>query len=136
MKQSYSDIVDRISDDSNLWWDENGVPRYGEFSPRLVANIYASEVALLKIACQNCSQQFLVAISILTLIEGDSLIAKIRDRTLEYGDPPNVSCCPAGPTMSSIPLKVIQFWKYDSDKLEMVRLPEHEVDVIPKWAIH
>lgn len=134
MKQSYLDILDRRPNDSVLWWDENGVPRYGKFSPHLVANIYASEIVLLKVACQNCNQQFLVAISALVLSGDNSLITKIENRTLEYGDPPNAGCCPAGPTMSSIPLKVLQFWKYDGDELEMVRLPEYETEIVPNWA--
>lgn len=134
MKQPYLDIINRISNDSVLWWDENGVPRYDRFSPRLASNIYASEVALLKVACQNCSQQFLVVISALVLSDNNSLLSKIKNRALEYGDPPNVSCCPAGPTMSSIPLKVLQFWKHDGNRLEMVRLSEYEIEIVPDWA--
>lgn len=38
MHASYSDITDRLGEPQ--WWDENAVPRYCEFEPARVANIY------------------------------------------------------------------------------------------------
>lgn len=46
-----------------LWWDENGTPRFQPHHPDLCADIYADEVALLKIACQRCGREFLVQMS-------------------------------------------------------------------------
>lgn len=59
MKPTYSDIVTRIEEDPT-WFDENGAPRYGKFTPDQMSNIYADEVVLLEIACQSCRKRFLV----------------------------------------------------------------------------
>ncbi len=34
----------------------------------------------------------------------------IQDGSLHYGDPPNIDCCGAGPTMNSIPIRVVEYW--------------------------
>ena len=41
MHQHYKDILDRIAEPP-VWFDEHGVPRFGDFSPRNLSNIYAS----------------------------------------------------------------------------------------------
>ena len=45
MFTEYSDILDKIPEPPQ-WWDEHRVPRYVEFAPHLVADIYADEAAL------------------------------------------------------------------------------------------
>ena len=44
--------------------------------------------------------------------DGDlpTLSERIRDMTIAYGDPPNIGCCPAGPTMNSVPRRVLEYW--------------------------
>ena len=37
MKESYEDITSRIPE-SPSWYDQNGTPRYGEFSPERCPN--------------------------------------------------------------------------------------------------
>lgn len=59
MKESYDDITLRIVEKPS-WWDQDGVPRYGEHSPYKCPDIYADEVVLLKITCQSCQREFLV----------------------------------------------------------------------------
>ena len=34
----------------------------------------------------------------------------ILTHELHYGDPPNDGCCDAGPTMNSVPHRVIEYW--------------------------
>lgn len=59
MHPTYDDITGRIAE-APSWWQEGGVPRYGEFSPDRSSSIYAREVALVEIACQACGTRFKV----------------------------------------------------------------------------
>lgn len=139
MHHHYNDITDRIGSKPK-WWDEHAVPRYCDFHPDQTANIYANEVVLLLIACQDCGHEFPVCMSqsrgemamraynILVekhmrkptdeefsgQMERWSLASQIETDTIHYGDPPNAcppSCC-AGSTMNSIPLRVLQYWRH------------------------
>ena len=121
MKHDYQDITSRIAEPP-AWWDEHGVPRYGAFEPGLQADLYAEEVALLAIECQNCGHAFEVCVSgcaasdrnVLLFKSGhaiESLADLITTQHIRYGDPPNVGCCPSGPTMASVPRRVLQYWK-------------------------
>jgi hypothetical protein len=126
MKASYNDIKSRIKEVPR-WYDEYGVPRYEKFLPRLVSDIYAQEVVLLKIACQECHQEFLVAISwdayrlipFLVGLRNESFSTLIRrwvkgDKKgcvpLHYGDPPRHGNC-AGNTMNCYDLEIVEFWR-------------------------
>lgn len=117
MNNHYYDILCRI-DQKPLWFDENAVPRYCGFSPDELANIYADECCLALIQCQNCRAQFRVAFSIsfserLTekLDLEDKVIQRaIESRSLHYGDPPNIQCCAAGPSMNSDMLAILEYW--------------------------
>lgn len=127
MHADYADIREKIGEEPK-WFDEHGVPRYCDFTPREVADIYADEVALLDIRCQSCARLFKVAMSTsaVDMAYGRRrLSANIQ--ALHYGDPPNVDCCPAGPTMNSIPIQVLQFWKHEPRPGDWVRVPGLEV---------
>lgn len=145
MNHHYADIRSRIAEPPK-WFDENAVPRYCEFSPDENAYIYADECALVLIGCQNCRATFKVAFSASqsrTWLRGgmgdaesfrlakDEIARGIRDQTLHYGDPPNVGCCGAGPTMNCLDLKVLEYWRR-GERREWVRdasleilLPDH-----------
>lgn len=131
MKHHYADIRSRIPEPPK-WWDERAVPRYVDFSPDELANIYAEECCLLLICCQQCGQEFKVAMSIdsmerfrtlmqagpvtrldreIALSGGMFLAEGIRHNMIEYGDPPNIDCCGAGPSMNSVPKRVIEYWR-------------------------
>lgn len=120
MHNPYADIRSRISEPP-AWFDENGVPRYGPFEVSCLADIYADEAALVLIRCQGCQTPFNVAFSRHTATEDyrakvagvapRSLADRIIDGSLHYGDPPNIGCCPAGPTMNSVPVHVGQYWR-------------------------
>ena len=114
MKRHYREILERFESSASscvpssppIWFDENGVPRWVPFSPSEIADIYARVCALMEIRCQNCERSFLVSM-VLPLSEAGG---RVLDEMFEYGDPPNVECCPSGPTMNSVPIRVVEFW--------------------------
>ncbi len=129
MRQDYEDIRSRIAE-APKWWDENGVPRYCDFGPRRVADVYADEAALVLIECQECGRNFEVAFS---RSRGGGwnveqfLYERIERKSLAYRDPPNTGCCPSGPTMMSISMKVLQYWSRLNTAQEWRRDPRFEV---------
>lgn len=136
MHHHYLDIITKLG--KPLWWDEYAVPRYCEFFPKEGADIYASEIVLLEIACQDCGQLFKVCMS-WSDIDGmirniPPLSQLITNDEIHYGDPPNYGCCLAGPTMNSIPKRVIEFWRKENGFGEMKRIPELEREIKPDWA--
>jgi hypothetical protein len=146
MNHHYKDIRDRIAEPPQ-WFDENAVPRYCPFAPNETANIYAQQIVLLRIRCQNCGRPFDVCMS---WCETDTILGRavssleeqVRERVIHYGDPPNTECCPSGPTMNSEPDRVLQFWRHAGWRAEdgsvpaspWVRVPALEVDVEPEWV--
>lgn len=129
MNNSYDDIRMKIAEEPR-WWDEHAVPRYCDFSPSEAANIYADECCLVLIECQGCDEEFHVAFSQTwyeTMETTRALASYVKDGDLHYGDPPNADCCAAGPTMNSVPVKVVEFWR--REQFEWERVPELEVDI-------
>lgn len=139
MHHHYNDIRSRIPEEPT-WFDEHAVPRYCPFSPNETADIYADECALLEVHCQSCERPFMVAVTcksfdrydFATKTRGLSLADRVVARKLSYGDPPNVDCCPAGPTMNGVEVRVVEFWR--KERLKWSRAPDLEVDVTPDWA--
>lgn len=149
----YEDILSRIAEEP-VWFDEHAVPRYCAFTPEKVANIYADEVALVEVTCQGCRRAFRVALSAsapATLSEWPAgpIGIKIREKTLHYGDPPNVWCCQAGPGMNSEPRRVIEYWRRRDPKYDRIegvrprnskayhtwtRHPSFEIEIRPDWV--
>lgn len=111
MNRSYSDITSRLGEP--LWWDEQAVPRYEPFHP-CHCGIYDVEVVLARISCQACKRDFTVAFTrthmdVMGPVNG-SLASQMAAGALSYGDPPNIDCCAAGPTMSSDFKEVLEHW--------------------------
>jgi len=136
MKCDYNDIREMI-DLKPKWFDEAGVPRYCDFHPSETNDIYAKEVAFMKIACQNCGRKFRVCLSwsmasAIGKINNKKLSEWVKD--LHYGDPPNIHCCAVGPTMNSIPLQVLEFWKHE--KFDWKRVPEFEIELEDEGDYH
>lgn len=165
MNNDYADIRDRILEEP-LWFDEQAVPRYVPFAPRETANIYADECCLVLIECQGCAAEFKVAFSqtrmgcyrdarwhlliadkvaepdeetLKAAMEEAKLAAHVAKGAIHYGDPPNVNCCGAGPTMNSVPRRVLEFWAQERGERgfpEWTRKPELEGgDLTPDWAV-
>lgn len=129
MHCAYTDITSKLGDP--IWWDENAVPRYCPFSPEAAANIYAREVALVEIQCQMCGHQFPVAFSWSSLetlhnVQIPPISERIIKKELCYRDPPNY-CCNSGACTTSVPLRVLEFWKYGKSASDWTRLNDLEV---------
>jgi hypothetical protein len=125
MKQNFTDITSRISTPP-LWFDVEGFPRYDPFHPSIQSNIYADEAVLLKIECQGCGHPFDVCITSDRHFRKETLEELVKTKQICYHDPPNIGCCAAGPTMNSIEIKVLEFWK--RVKHEWTRIPELEIE--------
>lgn len=108
MHTCYADIL-ALTPHEPHWFDEYAVPRFVDFEPIKIANIYAKETALVEIGCQACGRAFNVAFSSGSRTS-DLLSVAITNNTLHYGDPPNIGCCLAGPTMNSERRRVIEYW--------------------------
>ena len=121
MKQEYSDITKKLG--KPVWWDEAGCPRYEPFQPCMANDFYAEEVALLRIACQNCQTEYLVSVS--SGIK-DSRAFRERPLPLAYGDPPR-SCCGAGATMTSETLEIVELWVFENSRWQ-AKLPNEYLD--------
>ena len=106
MHESYVDITSRI-DEAPTWWDENGTPRYGEFSVERCPNIYTNQIVLLRIRCQACAREFDVE------MHAHWFVALPSPKNLHYGDPPVHGC--VGDTMNCEDLEVLQVWVRRSD---------------------
>ena len=137
MYTSYDDIL-ALTAEPPKWWDECAVPRFCNFEPSKVANIYCDEVALVEITCQGCRRAFQVAFSRGRLDDGDRFHIAIPLRQMHYGDPPNVGCCGSGPTMNSEPRRVVEYWARGfanpMDFINWKRDRSLEIDVTPEWV--
>lgn len=136
MNHDYADIRERISEPI-CWWDESAVPRYRPFSPEETADIYADETVLMFVECQNCGTGFHVCLSVSMMgkARGRSDLADlIRTNEIHFGDPPNIDCCPSGPTMNSVPRRVIEYWSRRGGTREWQRDGSLEVAITCDWA--
>ena len=113
MNTNYKDIKDMLGEPT--WWDENGVPRYCDFSPK-ECGVYINIAAYLLIECQLCCEEFEVANAYQRDYDRkDELKYKIP----YYGDPPFHGC--VGDTMTSNLLEVVEVWRRDGRKLDWRR---------------
>lgn len=133
MHCGYRDILNVMGEPQ--WWDEVAVPRYCDFAPDESHNIYAKQVALVEIACQDCGRRFKVTFSstpvwdeALKGMPKDWLVRRVENKSLHYGDPPNAGCCPCGPTMNCEDLQVLEFWEQAG--FEWRRRPELEIALL------
>ncbi len=116
MHTNYQDILSLTNKDP-LWFDERAVPRFCPFEPKKLANIYAHEACLLEIKCQACGHPFVVAMSYGNYeeMQGRQSLSEaiLYNNELFYGDPPNIGCCDIGITMTSVAVRVLEFWISD-----------------------
>ena len=120
MHESYPDIRDRIEEDPT-WYDSNGTPRYGEFSPERCPNMYTRTVFLLRIACQHCGREFDVEMH-------ERVFESIEHpQELHYGDPPAHGC--TGDSMNCEDLEVLEVWRANPIEGCWHRHPELEGEI-------
>lgn len=146
MHNSYDDLRALTTAEPD-WYDQNGVPRWGEHSPDKSPDIYADEVVLLEIGCQGCDTRFKVQMTwgmmnLITLpierlkanaLAGPekqlrlkyALATDITEGSIHYGDPPNAGCCLAGPTMNCTDYRVLEYWR--KKDFVWVRMLEFEI---------
>lgn len=122
MRAHYHEILAAFSPREPLWFDESAVPRFVPFTPRETANIYAYEAMLQEVACQNCGRRFSVALSRCSMSDARARrLVSWLEAPPHYGDPPNVACCGAGPSMNVELIRVVEHWKkrgFDWHRLE------------------
>lgn len=53
---------------------------------------------------------FRLILNVYKFYGNSSLKDLIQRKEIYYGDPPNIGCCPSGPTMNSIPVKIVEYW--------------------------
>jgi len=117
MHVHYHDIFSHISDEP-LWW-LNGVPRFSPFKPDDVC-VYGVDTVLVHTECQGCRKRYDVAFRSAYIKEKIAYMA-----SLDLGDPPN-ACCRVGPTMSSIEVKILEYWR-------PLSFPNRGWERIPEW---
>ena len=118
MHNCYEDILLKLG--SPRWWDQNAVPRYCDFSPDEIPNIYATEVIYFLIQCQNCGEPFRVQMSTsgYSNVSGEyKMFTYMNDnlKYLHYGDPPNNKCCGMGSSMNCDDIEIMEFWVKNRD---------------------
>ncbi len=134
MLRTYADIIDKLGQPQ--WWDDNGCPRYCEFTPD-ACGVYDNVVALIEIACQDCDRRFRVVVSYDRLqlhrlaeqgkAHGHPVFPDAEDiRAFHFGDPPPHGCI--GDTMNCDTYRVLEFWqKPEKGWGDWERAPEYEV---------
>lgn len=130
MNIDYSDILTRLGEP--LWYDENAVPRYVEFHPDH-CGVYAEDVALMVIHCQNCRKPMTVACAKRRRKDGyypdkSQLDPWGQSGEFFYRDPPRHGC--TGDTMLCTPVEIVQFWSQSKDGVWFRNL-EYEFALAP-----
>ena len=138
MRRYYGDILAAAGFDP-IWFDEHGVPRFREFTPDAIAEVYASECAELRISCRGCGRDFVVAMSTPPQPEWFPLASAIASRAIHYGEPPNMRCCAEGPALGAITRRVLSYHTRDlSQRTDepgrgWARRSELAIDINPSW---
>ncbi len=115
MKTSFEDIKN-LTNKEPVWYDKHGCPRFCEFSPKLVPNVYATCALLMKISCQRCGKIFKVSLNYGAGATPFESLKRYKDKRskgrlfpVQYCDPPNHDC-PTGNVMSSNSKEILEFW--------------------------
>lgn len=153
MHLEYDDILKRLG--KPLWHGAHGVPRYDRFTPHL-ATVYGDHVALLEVECQSCGacgvvaavwdrrQHFALTHVNPPVLPEPTMPALRNDDpwdsigSFHYGDVPqhvfeDGRACLAGPTMNSVPRRVLEFWSRDhfGPTAGWVRQRQYEMELPP-----
>ena len=127
MHAPYHDILRKVPQ-RPVWW-LGGVPRYEPFSPDS-AGIF--EIALVHTECQACRTRYDVAVTARPPLFHSLRTVLAYDNSLEIGDPP-FACnelgapqCGAGYCMSSLEIRILEFWCRTTILSEWRRDPDLE----------
>ena len=109
MNRRYDDLLS-MSDRKPSFFQAGGVPRWSDFRAGESTDKYAHDCAIVEIACQLCDMRFHVLMES-TSRDRKTIAEAIRGNALYYRDPPNVGCCDAGPSMTSLTIAVVEYWR-------------------------
>lgn len=124
MKASYEDITSRIQE-APKWYDANGTPRYGEFKPEMLPDIYANVCVLFQIRCQFCPKRFVVELHEIKGEPNFAIEGEIKNNSLHYGDPPSHEC--SGDSANCLDLFVIGYWELKFPKGSLGKWREKKI---------
>ena len=124
MNRHYDDLL-TLADRKPSFFQQGGVPRWTAFQAGDSTSPYTVDCAIVEIACQLCDMRFHV------LMESGSrdkqtILERIRAKSLWYLDPPNVGCCRGGTSMTSETVRVLEYWER-AETFQWKRNPEAEV---------
>lgn len=126
----YHDILS-LSNQSPEWW-LNGVPRFIPFEPHNI-DIYADQAALILVKSQSDGRTYKVGVFTRSYNSKDkSLSQQIEcyNSITFLNQLPNDGKDIAGPTMTPLQIKVIEFWKRKDDVINWERQEQYEVELI------
>jgi hypothetical protein len=112
MRARYPDLI-ALAPTPPIWWDELGVPRFVAFAPTLRADLYATEIALVRVCCSGCGAMHDVATSCNPAANASvrSLASRASEGRLPTIEAPAFGCCDAGPMRFLEPIRILQFWR-------------------------
>lgn len=124
MHRQYDDLL-ALTDRKPSFFQQSGVPRWATFRAGESTGIYAVDCAIVEIACQLCDTRFHV------LMESSSrdkptILERIRAKSLEFRDPPNVGCCGGGASTTAETVRVLEYWSRE-ETFRWKRDPSAEV---------
>lgn len=106
MHVSYDDILHRIPEPPLCW--SNGVPRYEPFEPHMTS-VYAGEALLVEAKCQHCGCKFNLGVQ--SSLHRPEYGPAIQEGDIRLDDPPSHDCDGPGNSMTSMPVRVLEFWE-------------------------
>lgn len=126
MQRKYHDIIRNVSHHP-LWWFE-GIPRYGPFSPDIVGTF---EAALVHTECRECGTRYDVAVCTQPPFYHPLRYVLAYTNSLNVGDPPFAcqefgATCGPGFSMSSVEIRILEFWTRDKIQQDWQRVPSLE----------
>lgn len=109
-KARYDDIIAAI-EQAPWWWDEHGVPRYGDFEPAMCGDPEARQALLAQVACPHCRHTCTIACSMPRL--DLDIVVDLNARGIGglYGLLPHFKHC-GRPTQGEL-IIVEQLWRRD-----------------------
>lgn len=131
----YRDIRSKLG--APIWHDENGVPRYDEFNPKLLG-IYDDYAAYFLVECQSCRKHFPCAIGKSKYVFESNEMKTIEnmnqfiDEYIMWGDAPwhddDQQC--AGTTMGSSVVKLLSVWERKDVDWEELEVTQSMTDLV------
>jgi hypothetical protein len=128
-------MIDEVNEDepTPIWYNKAGTIVFEPFRPQL-ATVFGTQCALILIRCQACGTEFQVADDNLRSYRRTwNLKDAFAHGTWDYGDAPETAdCCPVGYSMTTEPVRLLEFWEREIGK-DWVK-QELPPFVVPDWC--